>query len=93
MNSSLALSTGGSFSYDGIKLRPEEYNILTQSNSPIIEFAAEGGKTIVCRKDVDKMEKILQESADIGPAGGRFTGRTNNDGGVPLSSWPSRRPR
>ena len=68
MNSTLTLSTDGPLSYDGIRPRPEEYKVLTQSNSPTIEFATEGGKTIVCRKRVDKMEKILQKSSDIAPA-------------------------
>jgi len=65
MNSTLTLSTDGSLSYDGTRPRPEEYKVLTQSNSPTIEFATEGGNTIVCRKRVDKREISAKETRTL----------------------------
>ena len=53
------LSPDASLSYDRIKLRLEEYRTLLASDSEMIEFPTENGKTVICRKQADEMEGYL----------------------------------
>jgi len=53
------LAPDASLSYDSIKLRLETYKEFLATDSPTIEFATEGGKTIICRKELEKMEEFL----------------------------------
>jgi len=56
------LSPDPSFSYDRIKLRLEEYRTLLASDSDTIELSTENGKTFICRKQANEMEKYLDRA-------------------------------
>ena len=56
------LSPDASLSYDRIKLRLEEYHTLLASDLDTIELATENGKTVLCRKQTNKMEEYLDQA-------------------------------
>ena len=56
------LSPDASLSYDRIKLRLDEYRTMLASDSNTIELATENGKTIICRKRANKMEKFVRRA-------------------------------
>ena len=56
------LSPDVSLSYDCIKLRLEEYRTLLASDSDTIELSTENGKTVICRKQANKMEEYLDQA-------------------------------
>jgi len=56
------LSPDASLSYDRIKLRLEEYRTLLASDSDTIELSTENGKTVICRKQANKMEEYLDQA-------------------------------
>jgi tetratricopeptide (TPR) repeat protein len=56
------LSPGASLSCDRIKLRLDEYRTLLASDSDTIEISTEYGKTIICRKQANEMEKYLDQA-------------------------------
>jgi hypothetical protein len=59
------LSPDASLSYDRIKMKLEEYTQILKTDSPSIEFFTKNGKTIVCRKQADGMEKQLKQAEDL----------------------------
>jgi tetratricopeptide (TPR) repeat protein len=59
------LSPDASLSYDQIKMRLDEYSEILISDSLTVKFITKHGKTILCRKQVSKMEKQLQEAKDL----------------------------
>ena len=46
-------------------MRIDEYSHLLKSDSPTIKFFTKNGKTIVCAKQADKMEKQLEQAKDL----------------------------
>ncbi len=56
------LSPDASLSYDGIKLRLEEYRTLLTSDSDTIELSTENGKTVICRKQAKEIEEYLDQA-------------------------------
>jgi len=56
------LSPDASLSYDCIKLRLEEYRALLASDSDTIELSTENGKTLICGKQVKRMEQFLDQA-------------------------------
>jgi len=59
------LSPDASLSYDRIKLRLEEYRTLLASDSDTIELSTENGKTVICRKQANEMEKYLNQAENL----------------------------
>ena len=59
------LSPDASLSYDRIKLRLEEYRTLLASDSDTIELSTENGKTVICRKKANEMQKYLDQAEDL----------------------------
>jgi len=59
------LSPDASLSYDRIKLRLEEYRTLLASDSDTIELSTENGKTVICRKQANEMEKYLDRAEEL----------------------------
>lgn len=43
----------------------EEYSQILNSDSPTIKFFTKNGKTIVCRKQADEMEVLLEEAKEL----------------------------
>jgi len=56
------LSPDASLSYDRIKLRLKKYRTLLASDSDTIELSTENGKTVICRKQANEMEKYLDRA-------------------------------
>jgi len=59
------LSPDASLSYDRIKLRLEEYRTLLASDSDTIELSTENGKTVICRKQANEMQKYLDRAENL----------------------------
>ena len=59
------LSPDASLSYDRIKLRLEEYRTLLASDSDTIELSTENGKTVICRKKANEMQKYLDQAENL----------------------------
>jgi len=59
------LSPDASLSYDRIKLRLEEYRTLLASDSDTIELSTENGKTVICRKQANEMQKYLDQAENL----------------------------
>ena len=59
------LSPDASLSYDRIKLRLEEYRTLLASDSDTIELSTESGKTVICRKHANEMQKYLDQAENL----------------------------
>jgi len=59
------LSPDASLSYDRIKLRLEEYRTLLASDSDTIELSTENGKTVICRKQANEMQKYLDRAEEL----------------------------
>jgi len=59
------LSPDASLSYDRIKLRLEEYRTLLATDSNTIELSTENGKTVICRKQANEMQKYLDQAENL----------------------------
>jgi hypothetical protein len=46
-------------------MRQEAYSQILKSDSPTIEFFTENGKTILCRRQADKIKELLEEAKGL----------------------------